>query len=153
MIFLASFVPNLTESGPDTKTGDSKRRHVNESMGLSSQTGPPDPQTDPPDPPGGSPGEFWKNLYCFFKLACRPREVKVEVTYSPSPSAASRQRETARNHLKSSLERGYKKRLPVRKNIHLQVLAGHLIDHPLDAIRGWDPRSGSVGLADTNREF
>ena len=63
----------------------------------------------------------------------------------------------ARNHLKWCLETIQKGQVTGPKSGEKHPLAGLgralVIDFPLDAILGWDPRSGSVGLADTNREL
>ena len=62
---LAGFRPQLAEIGPSLHPDDGKRRHVRESISLSSQSGPPDSQTDHQDPPG-PPQEGLKKHFLFF---------------------------------------------------------------------------------------
>ena len=56
--------PQLAEIGPSLHPVVGRRRHVRESISLSSPTGPPDTQTDPPDPQTGLPSSFGK-MYFF----------------------------------------------------------------------------------------
>ena len=68
---LAVFRPELAEIGPSLHPDDGKRRHVRESISLSSQTAPPDSQRDPPDPPRPPQESLEKFVICLQKSVGR----------------------------------------------------------------------------------
>ena len=85
--------PELAETGPKTAAGDGKRRHVRESIGLSSQIAPQTPQETPRTPRQASQ-EVSEKIGFFQKKQMEP--LGFAATFSPSPAPASWERVTSR---------------------------------------------------------
>ena len=127
--------PSKTGLNPNPVEGEIRPCHrIDE---LFKPNWPPETPETPRRPPRPPQEGFENILYFFFSKKSASNEGPSHATYSPSPAAASRQRGTARNHLKPSVLRAIKKKGYWSKTGSIDI---HLcLDFPLDAILGWDP--------------